>query len=311
MGLDISIIIVTFNSALCIRECLDSLLRQQGVRFEVLLVDNASTDSTIEVVRAYDGRVRLFANQENIGFGRGCNQGFSASQGRFVFMLNPDASLTGKDSLAELCRAMERHPQWGLAGTRVTEPDGSGDSWPSPYYPDQHHVRCEFSRLPGKIAWVLGASMFIRREVFATVEGFDPGFFLTSEETDLCLRIRQQGWEIGFIPEVVVKHIGFASEQGCDPYQTSLRRVRGIFRFWSKHYPAEDVLKLVRRDRLRAGFRQRWYGALACLQGPDSTAWRKHRQYLGISVASRQFLAQPFVLESADPAALRSAGHVP
>ena len=133
--------------------------------------------------------------------------------------------------------------------------------------------------------------MLIRREVFAAVQGFDPGFFLSSEETDLCLRIRQRGWEIGFVPEVSIRHIGMASERSFDPYETWLRRLPGMHRFWAKHYPAAEVRRLVRRDLFRARFRERWYGLMARFQGRGSSAWLKHRRYAGICEASRRFLA--------------------
>lgn len=289
MKIDVSAIVVTFNSAPCIAGCLNSILRQEGVRFEVIVVDNASSDDSVSAVRAMGANVRLLPNQENIGFGRGCNQGFAASRGRFVYLLNPDAWLEQRDSLERLCRAMEQNPPWGLAGTRVMESNGAIECPPSPCYPEQHRVHRDFSHLPGRIAWVFGASMFIRREVFTAVGGFDPGFFLTSEETDLCLRIRQQGWEIGHVPEVTVRHIGEGSERG-HPYVTWLRRVPGMYRFWSKHYPAKDVRRLLWKDWFRASFRQRWYAALAWFGGPASVAWRKHRRYAAISEVSWRFL---------------------
>lgn len=290
MDIDASVIVVAFNSAPCIAESLKSILRQQDARFEVIVVDNASADDTVGVVRGLGGGIRLLANDENVGFGRACNQGFSVSRGRFVYLLNPDATLPERDSLARLCQSMQENVRWGLAGTRVTESDGTVECPPATSYPDQHRAHCNFDQLPGKIAWVYGASMIIRREVFAAVDGFDPAFFLTSEETDLCLRIRQKGWEIGFVPEITVRHIGAASERGIDPYDTWCRRVPGIYRFWSKHYPPADARRLVRRDWFRARFRQRWYSALARFVGTDSRAWRQHRRYAGIAEAARRYL---------------------
>lgn len=289
---DVSVVIVTYNSAECIEPCVNSLLRQEGASLEIIVVDNASTDQTVEVVGRLGPSVRLLANPDNRGFGQGCNLGFSLCRGRFVFFLNPDAWLEQADALSRLCRTMEQNPRWGLAGTRVTESDGATECPPALRYPDQHRVNRDFSHLPGSIAWVFGASMFIRREVFVAVGGFDPGFFLTSEETDLCLRIRQKGWEIGYVGEVTARHLGSASERGNDPYDTWFRRVPGIYRFWSKHYPAADARRLVRKDWFRAGFRRDWYAAMAWLYGPRSTAWRKHRQYAGITAAARLFLRE-------------------
>ena len=288
--MDISIIVVTYNSAPCIATCVGSACEQEGVQVELIVVDNSSTDDTLGMLRGLTPNIHVEANHENIGFGRACNQAFALSHGRFIFLLNPDAQLEQRDALAQLCRAMEQHARWGLAGTRVITSDGRCEG-PAATYPEQHRVHRDFSHLPGTLAWVYGASMMVRREVFAAVDGFDPGFFLSSEETDLCLRVRQQGWEIGFVPDVSVRHIGMASERGSDPYETWLRRMPGLLRFWSKHYPPEDVRRLVRKDWFRASFRRQWYGVIAQFCGPRSEAWLKHRRYAGICEATRRFLS--------------------
>jgi GT2 family glycosyltransferase len=290
-AVDVSVIVVTWNSASYIKECLVSILGQEGVVAELILVDNASADETVPVVRDIGGDIQLVVNNENVGFGRACNQGFGASRGKLLFMLNPDTQLVGRDFLARLCRAMEQNPRWGMAGTRVVSWDGKTESLPATSYPGQVEAHCDFSALPGRIAWVLGASMVFRREVFAAVRGFDPAFFLYSEETDLCLRVRQSGHEIGYIPELTVRHIGGASEDGVDPYETHLRRMKGLQRFWAKHYPPEAVRRMARKDLLRAGFRKRWYGLLAAFSGRASRAWLKHREYAGISEGARRVLA--------------------
>ncbi len=287
-----SVIIVTYNSKPCIAQCLQSVYSQTGISFEILVIDNASSDGTPVLLAELAPGTRTYCNHENVGFGRACNQAFVASRGRFLFLLNPDARIQQTDGLSRLVGAMERNPRWGLAGTRLVKEDGRVESDGEWQYPDQDKTRCDFSRLPGRLAWVSGASMFIARSVFAEVGGFDPGFFLSSEETDLCLRVRQKGWEVGMVDDVSIEHIGFASEAGSDPYDTWLKRVPGVYRFWSKHYPAEDTLRLVRRDRFRATFRRELYGLASRFTGEGSSAWRKHRTYAGISQASKDFLAQ-------------------
>jgi GT2 family glycosyltransferase len=286
----VSTVVVTYNSAGCIEACLRSLLRQEHITSEIIVVDNHSTDETVRVVRHCGSGVRLLANQTNVGFGRACNQGADISHGQLLYFLNPDAQFERPDGLARLCQVMEQNPSWGLAGTRVLSPDGANEAAPAMDYPSQRHCRRDFSQLPGKIAWVLGASMLVRREIFAALGGFDPQFFLYSEETDLCLRIRQYGLEIGFVPEVTVRHIGQVSERGNDQYQTRLRSMTGLHLFWAKHYPPEDVLRMVRRDWLRASFRREWYALMARFRGPASRAWLKHREYAAVSEASRRFL---------------------
>jgi GT2 family glycosyltransferase len=286
----VSAVVVTYNSAACIEACLASLQRQEHVLNEIIVVDNQSADHTVELVRNCDPGIHLLTNQSNVGFGRACNQGADISHGRYLYFLNPDARFERQDGLRQLCHVMELNPNWGLAGTRILSPDGTNEAAPALDYPSQRHCRRDFSRLPGKIAWVLGASMFMRREVFAALGGFDPQFFLYSEETDLCLRVRQHGLEIGFVPEVTVRHIGQVSERGNDQYETRLRSMTGLHRFWAKHYPAGDVVRMVRRDWFRASFRREWYGLIARFGGQASRAWLKHREYAAVSEASRRFL---------------------
>lgn len=287
-NVDISVIIVTFNSADCITACVESVQEQSGVSFEIIVVDNASADGTLDKLK--DLKCRVIPSVENLGFGRGCNLGFSVSSGRYIYLLNPDARLLGENFLAELCRRMEANPRWGMAGTLVRSPAGTLDSPPAYGYPGQRHVRRDFSKLPGRIAWV-SVTMIVRRELYEKLGGFDPGFFLYSEETDFCLRLRELGFEVGHIADVTVSHIGGASEDPRDPYVVSTRKLKGLLRFRQKHYPPADCVFLAKRDLRRAWFRMIWNGLLARLQPPHSKAWQKHRGYRGIWEASREYLA--------------------
>lgn len=286
--MNLSVIIVTYNSARQIAACLQSVLAQTGVTYEVIVVDNASADDTLAQLEKFD--VRVIANRDNVGFGQGNNVGVAASRGRFVYLLNPDTRLEGNHVLADLCRQMEAQPRWGMAGTRVLSADGQSESPPAMIYPGQRHVHRDFSSLPGNIAWVLGASMVIRRELYEKLGGFDLDFFLYSEETDFCLRMRELGFEIGYLPEITVSHIGGASESQRDPGELSARKLKGLLRFRKKHYPPDDCVFLAKRDLHRARWRMIWNGLLARFQPAGSTAWQKYRQYRGIWLISRNFL---------------------
>lgn len=288
--MDISVIIVTFNSADCIAACVESVLAQTAVTREVIVVDNASTDDTLARLKPLSCRV--ISSGENLGFGRGNNLGFTASSGRYIYLLNPDARLVGGDALATLCRRMDDSPRWGMAGTLVGSADGKSESPPAMDYPGARHVRRDFSKLPGKIAWIVGASMIIRRELYAKLGGFDPRFFLYSEETDFCLRLRELGFEIGQVREVAVSHVGAASEDTRDPYAVAARKLRGLLLFRQKHYAPEDCVRLARRDLRRACFRTIWNSFLAHFQPARSAAWRKSRNYRAIWEVSRDHLSE-------------------
>ena len=286
--MDISVIVVTYNSAEHIAGCLQSLLAQTGASFEIVVVDNASVDATLAELKKFN--VRVIASPENCGFGQGNNLGFAATHGRYIYLLNPDAQLRGNNSLAEICRQMEAHPRWGMAGTAFHTAEGKPESPPAFDYPGARHVRRDFSKLPGNIAWILGASMIIRRELYEQLGGFDPEFFLYSEETDFCLRLRELGFEIGLINEVAVSHIGGASEDLRDPYVVATRKLKSLLRFRQKHYAPADCVFLARRDLRRARFRMIWNGLLARWQPPKSKAWQKHRNYRAVWEVSRDEL---------------------
>lgn len=288
--MNVSVVIVTYNSQDCIAACVASVLTQTGVTFEIIVVDNASADGTLARLKTLD--VKTIASPENLGFGRGCNLGFAQATGRYVYLLNPDAYLVGNSSLADLCQAMDDHSAWGMAGTMVCDADGKIESEPQVQYPGQRHVSRDFSKLPGRIAWVIGASMFVRSDIYRELGGFDPDFFLYGEETDFCLRLRELGYEIGYVPEVTLRHIGGASSHGVDPYVVSVRKQKGILNFRRKHYAPEDVDYLTRRDLNRARFRALANSLLGLLQPAHSRAWEKSRRYRGIWETSRAFLSR-------------------
>ena len=289
--MDVSVIVVSYNSASLVRGCLDSVRTQEGVGIELIVVDNASTDDTAGTVRGLSPEIRLIENHENAGFGKACNQGFDASSGRYIYLLNPDAALVSPNALSTLLRALGEHPHWGMAGTRILAPDGRPETPPARNYPGQFRAGNNFHRLPGEIAWIVGASMFIRRNVFQEIGGFDPDFFLYSEETDFCLRVRQRGHEIGFVQTVEVRHQGGASERGRGPFDVWTQRAMGMHLFWRKHFSAADAARLIRRDRVRAGYHMLLNRALAALLPPQSRAWQKYRRHKAIWRACSESLA--------------------
>jgi GT2 family glycosyltransferase len=288
--MDVSVIIVAFNAAKYVGKCVESVLAQTGVSCEAIVVNNGSTDNTQAILKEL--KCQVIYTEKNVGFGPGNNLGFKASRGRYIFLLNADAWLMENNSLAELCRIMDAKPTWGMAGTTVLSLEGKPGDPPATEYPAQRHVHRDFSKLPGTIAWILGASMFVRRELYEKLGGFDPDFFpIYSEETDLCLRLRELGFEIGLIPEVAVTHVGGSSEDPRDPYEVSKRKLRGLLKFRQKHYPPDDCVFLAKRDLRRAWLRMFWNGFLARWQAPRSKTWQKYRQYHGIWQVSREYLA--------------------
>ncbi|HQC34862.1 MAG TPA: glycosyltransferase family 2 protein [Methanoculleus sp.] len=250
---EISLVIVTYRSADVIGACLDSVAAAGGVSREVFVVDNASSDGTAEVVRTRYPSVQLIANSENRGFAAANNQAIPLCKGRYLFFLNPDAVLDGP-CLETAVRYMDENLAVGLAGTRVVYPDGAPQETISLRYPGEKHASGELAGLSGSIACVLGASMIARAELVRIIGGFDEDYFLYGEDQELCLQIRRRGYEIGYIAEATVRHIGGHSETKAAADRWG-RKARAEYLFYRKHYRPETVRRIAREDRLKAWWR--------------------------------------------------------
>lgn len=245
---DISVITVNYNTADLIRGCIESVLRQSDCNYEMIVVDNASSDNSVSVLNDYKDRITFVSNTHNLGFGKANNQAFKLSRGRYLFLLNPDAVLLSSNDLQNAVRYMDENLAFGLVGTRIIDSQQNHIVTISDHYPRQKQTSVDFSKLPGKWATVLGASMIIRRDVFDAVDGFDEDFFLYAEETDLCLRIRKQGYHIGYANDISVLHIGGASERKSTPEQVIRRKKHAKYLFYRKHYHRDDVMQIAKKD---------------------------------------------------------------
>lgn len=252
---DVSIIVVTYNTADMIGMCLDSLGLDTEPSREVFVVDNASTDGGPETVRNRYPRVHLTVNQENRGFAAANNQVLPLCRGRYLYYLNPDAKWTGPGLLEKCVRFMEARPEVGLAGTRLINPDGTPQESISRRYPGQKFTRAEMAGLKGEIACVLGASMIARTDLIRRIGGFDEEFSLYGEDQDLCLRIRREGYEIGYIDDAVVLHYGGQSERQSVPAEVWKKKTRAEYLFYRKHYLPETIARIRRADAIKARFR--------------------------------------------------------
>ena len=183
-------------------------------------MDNASTDRSIAMLREEFPHVRLIVLPKNVGFSAGNNVGIRASRGRYIFLLNPD-TVCHPHSIARLCDYMEAHPTTGIAGPRLLNPDGSLQpsrrSFPTfaaallestplqPYFRDSATLR-RFYMLDRpddrvqQVDWLSGAALLCRRETLRQCGLFDTGYFMFSEEVDLCRRVRNAGWKVVYLP---------------------------------------------------------------------------------------------------------------
>jgi GT2 family glycosyltransferase len=287
---DTAIIIVTFNSAEHIAECLRSV---QGLG-EVIVVDNASTDKTCEVVRRTDPAVRLIANSANHGFAAAVNEGVRATDRPFILLLNPDAMLKlGLGALVAECSRTDV----GAAGGKLVDSAGRPQigfnvrgfptAWSLAFEvlslnrfwssnPVNRRYRCldldpERSQDVDQPA---GAFLMVRREVLRKVGGLDERFHpVWFEDVDLCLRIRQAGYRIRYVPECVAEHRGAHSIPFMPVKQRYLAWYGNLLRFTHKHLSKGTYRRLY--GLVSIGLFLRW---VYCLVGAGSSQEREAYQ---------------------------------
>jgi GT2 family glycosyltransferase len=225
---EFAVVIVSFNTVELLRACLKSVLKQSPA--EVIVVDNASSDGSAEMVRTEYPAVVLQVNQTNVGYGRAANQAIANSAAKYVLLLNADTVLeTG--ALMQLQTYLDVHSEAAVVGPRLLNPDrslqSSCRSFPRPLslYPlikrvpmwRTHYLLTWEHNRDRAVGWLTGAALAIRREAFNSAGGFDESYFMYFEEVDLCCRLRQKGWQIHFTPTAEITHVGGASTRQCHP----------------------------------------------------------------------------------------------
>ncbi len=220
---DVSIVIVTYDSERDLHTSLVSALTQEGVSTEVIVVDNASSDGSLDVVRASGDQVRLLAQSENLGFAGGMNAGIEAGSGRYVLALNPDCRLE-PDFCAVLTGRLDERPDVGSASGRLLRGDGpdlnTTDTIDSVgmYFTSsgRHFDRGSSEPASGRylgeesVFGVTGAAGFYRRAALDAVRistgYFDADFFAYREDADLAWRLQNTGWTCLYVPTAVAAH---------------------------------------------------------------------------------------------------------
>ncbi|MHB1294788.1 MAG: glycosyltransferase family 2 protein [Anaerolineae bacterium] len=268
--IDLSIIIVNWNVAALLDDCLRSIYTSAGAQpeaegvwrlgsyaFETFVVDNASSDDSVALVRARFSQVRLIANTENRGFTGGNNQALRLARGRYALLLNPDTRVL-EDALARMVAHADAHPAVGVVGPRLLYGDGSPQSsrrrfptlgmalfestlleqwWPNNRWARAYHMADTPDDRTQQVGWVTGACMLVRAEAYRQVGLLDEGFFMYSEELDWCRRLADAGWRIVYLPEAMVVHLeGKSSDQVI-----AARHIRfqsSKVRYWRKHHGA-------------------------------------------------------------------------
>lgn len=249
----ISAIIVNYKSAEHAVDCIYSLLKQQKVKLQIIVVDNASNDGSVErFVSLFPTEILLIKSEANLGFGKANNLGAESARGDYLLIINPDLKLLAPDDLANLVSKLDEVPNAGVIGPQIIEPRRNRVVKPKLQYIRQSDLKAtsELSGLPGEIAWILGACMLFPAHVYRSIGGFDETFFLYGEDADICLRLRRTGYTIAWTDKIKVEHWGGASEISAATYDKWRRKKKGYYQFCIKHYSLSDAQRIMRKALL-------------------------------------------------------------
>lgn len=260
--IDLSIIIVSYNTEeltlKCIKSIYASLQYDPDIKAEIIIVDNASTDQTVNSIQNFELRMKnqkktrnkpqmtYLLNDKNLGFGKANNQGVKKAQGKYVLFLNSDTEAIG-DAIPRLYnRFVEKTCHYDFLGAKLLNTDHSpqpscgpeytllivfiwlilkGDYWGASRSSPNHECR---------VAWVSGACFITKKETYEAINGFDEGIFMYMEEIDLFMRSKKKGFTVGFYPDSHFFHVGSASSKGKS--QPIIQVYIGLIYLYKKHY---------------------------------------------------------------------------
>jgi N-acetylglucosaminyl-diphospho-decaprenol L-rhamnosyltransferase len=254
-GLDV--VIVSYRCRELLRGCLEALrAHPPSVPMSVVVVDNASADGTVEMVRADFPEVELIASESNLGFAAATNLGARQGEAPLLLALNPDTGVTA-GALDTVLSTIEAHPEAAVVGPRLLREDGTLDhaskrSFPTPLSALGHFTgvgrrpgasgELASYRAPevesGPVDSVNGAFMLIRRDAFEAAGGFDEGYWMYMEDLDISYRLAEAGWTSWYEPDAVVTHVKGGTTQAGRSVRLTWAFHRGMYRFYQQHYAA-------------------------------------------------------------------------
>ena len=258
----VSIVIVSFHSRDELQACIESIECHSGsVRTEIIVVDNASQDGTVEWLARAHPRARVIENRDNAGFTRGVNQGLSVARGDTLFVLNPDCELR-PGALELLLAALKAEPTLAFAApalvddrgrvarscgrfpsvwTLIADHFGLAVAFPNSRWFGSYKYGGHDMNSLGRVDWASGAALMITRAGYARLGGLDEGIFMYMEEVDWCRRAARAGLGVRYVPTATVMHVGQQSSRHA-PRLSYLHNLRSRVYYFRKHHGPSAAL---------------------------------------------------------------------
>ncbi len=300
--LDLSVIIVNWNTRDLLLRCLDCVYKaQKSLEMEVLVVDNHSTDDSVPIARQSFPQAQFIENSANLGFAKANNQGIRLAKGRYILLLNSDA-FVHEDALYAMVTFMDAHSNSGAAGCRLYNEDGSLQrscyafptlltefwqlTWLDRLFPK--------SRIFGRylmtywdmgdsrpVEAVMGACLILRTEALNQIGLLDEQFFMFSEEMDLCYRLKKAGWSVNYIPQATAVHLWGGSSNQVKG-EVFLQLYRSRIMFFRKHY-GKWVTRLYKTELFLGSLLRvvlAWFSGLLNNQSEESRKGEHYRKLM-------------------------------
>lgn len=229
--IDLSICIVNWNTKDYLQKCLNSIYENaKDINFEIIIVDNASTDDSVKMVKREFPEVILIENKENLGFNAANNQGIKKSRGRYILLLNPD-TIVLSNALNEMVQFMDGNENAGVLGCKILNPDKTVHFYfrkdptlkkeiiklllPERFTLEEMRTKPQDYETVHEVDILSGCCIMVRKEVFNKIGVLDEKFFMYCDDVDLCYRVRKNNWKIFYIPSAQIIHYGKQSTNQC------------------------------------------------------------------------------------------------
>jgi GT2 family glycosyltransferase len=246
---ELSIIIVNYNTKTLLENCLDSIVHETtDLHYEIVVIDNASTDGSQDMIREFYPRVTLQRNEENVGFSRANNQGCRISHGDYLLFLNSD-TLVRDGAILTMLNYLKTNRDVGIVGPKIVNPEGRptrsymrfldvkslflGSKYFSWLIDTEkyrlHYDTYDFSSVQ-TVPWLSGACLMMKRHVFQEAGCFDENYFLYLEDMDLCMQVKKLGYSNIYLPSAEIVHFFGGSSE------SKKGRINGIYKESANHY---------------------------------------------------------------------------